>query len=166
MSYLAFNNGWYDYSFVGQDYTQAQIEQFKKAFWFDRRIDQPMSDKERFDINLKQINEQLLAAGNRQTVLVSHFVPRDDYIKRFPNGNARLDMANAFLGSNRLGQALDQSYTIATVTGHLHLHPAPLKVGNNIYYNAAVGYNTARVQEWRSDDFMTEWQNRLIVLTF
>jgi len=160
------NNGWYDYSFVGQDYTQAQIEQFKKAFWFDRRIDQPMSDKERFDINLKQINEQLLAAGNRQTVLVSHFVPRDDYIKRFPNGNARLDMANAFLGSNRLGQALDQSYTIATVTGHLHLHPAPLKVGNNIYYNAAVGYNTARVQEWRSDDFMTEWQNRLIVLTF
>lgn len=70
------------------------------------------------------------------------------------------------LGSNQLGQALDQSYTIATVTGHLHLHPAPLKVGNNIYYNAAVGYNTARVQEWRSDDFMTEWQNRLIVLTF
>ncbi|API71398.1 MULTISPECIES: metallophosphoesterase [Leuconostoc] len=160
------NNGWYDYSFVGNDYTEEEIQSFKNSFWYDRRIKQPITDKERFNINLKQIKDQLLAAGNKQTIVVSHFVPREDYIKRFPNGNTRLDIANAFLGSSKIGQIVDQSYTIATITGHLHLHPAPLKFGNNVYYNAAVGYSTERVHEWSSDDFLTEWQKRLVVLEF
>ena len=160
------NNGWYNYDFVGNDYTEKQIQQFKNSFWYDRRIKQPISDKERFNRNMSQLQHQLDVADHKQTVVVSHFVPRNDYIKRFPNGASRLDMANALLGSNKVGEILDNSYTIATITGHLHLHPAPLKVGNNIYYNAAVGYNTARVHEWRSDDFITEWQNHLILLDF
>ena len=138
----------------------------KKTFWYDRRIQQPVTDKERFNRNMAQIQAQLDAADRRQTVVVSHFVPRSDYIKRFPASNQRLDMANALLGSSKLGKILDNSYTVATVTGHLHLHPAPLKVGNNTYYNAAVGYHTVRVNEWDSDDFMTEWQRRLVILDF
>lgn len=160
------NNGWYNYDFVGDDYTEEQIAQFKAAFWYDRRIKQPVSDKERFNRNMLQLSEQLKAAGQKQTVVVSHFVPRRDYIKRFPNGNTRLDMANALLGSEQVGHILDKSYTINTITGHLHLHPAPLKVGNNVYYNVAVGYNTSRVHEWASDDFISEWQQRLIILNF
>lgn len=160
------NNGWYNYDFVGDDYTEAEIQRFKHAFWYDRRIQQPISDKERFDRNMTQIKTQLNQAAQKQTVVVSHFVPRLDYIKRFPKGRSRLDMANALLGSKQFGEILDQSYTIDTVTGHLHLHPAPLKVGNNTYYNAAVGYNTARVNEWASDDFITEWQNHLVILDF
>ena len=160
------NNGWYNYDFVGQDYTTEQILQFKNNFWFDRRIQQPVSDQERFDRNMAQLQAQFDAADRKQTVVVSHFVPRTDYIKRFPYGNTRLDMANALLGSQALGDKLDHSYTINTITGHLHVHPAPLKVGNNTYYNAAVGYNTARVHEWASDDFITEWQNRLVILEF
>lgn len=160
------NNGWYDYDFVGDTYTDAQIQQFKQTFWYDRRIQQPVTDKERFNRNMAQIQAQLDAADRRQTVVVSHFVPRSDYIKRFPASKQRLDMANALLGSSKLGKILDNSYTVATVTGHLHLHPAPLKVGNNTYYNAAVGYHTVRVNEWDSDDFMTEWQRRLVVLDF
>lgn len=160
------NNGWYNYDFVGDDYTPEQILQFKNGFWYDRRIQQPVSDQERFDRNMAQLKAQLDLAGRKQTVVVSHFVPRADYIKRFPYGNTRLDMANALLGSQAAGQVLDTSYTINTITGHLHVHPAPLKVGNNTYYNAAVGYNTARVHEWASDDFITEWQNRLVILDY
>lgn len=158
------NNGWYDYGFVGDTYQDQEIQQFKKAFWYDRRIEQPMSDRERFNINLNQMAQQLRDAADKKTILVSHFVPRFDYIKRFPNHNQKLDMVNAFLGSPKVGELVDQSYTIATVTGHLHLHPAPVTVGNNVYYNPAVGYHTTRVNEWAHDDFLTEWQQRLVVL--
>lgn len=160
------NNGWYDYDFIGNDYSDDEILQFKNAFWYDRRIKQPMSDKERFDINLNQIKTQLAKAGRKETIVVSHFVPRNDYIRRFPNRNTRLDMANALLGSTKVGDLLDKSYTTNTITGHLHLHPSPLKVGNNVYNNVAVGYNTARVHEWTSDNFITEWQSRLLMLQF
>ncbi|MDF7627185.1 metallophosphoesterase [Lactobacillaceae bacterium L1_55_11] len=158
------NNGWYDYSFVGDDYPESEIIRFKREFWYDRRIEQPMSDPERFARNLRQIRDHLELAGDRKTVLVNHFVPRLDYIHRMPRGDSRLDILNAFLGSEKLGETVDQSYTIATVFGHLHLHPAPLKVGNNNYYNVAVGYHTARVNEWGGNDFMSEWIEHLLIL--
>jgi putative phosphoesterase len=164
---LIANNGWYDYGYVGNDYTTDEILSFKNAFWYDRRIIQPMSDAERFEIVAQQIQDDLKTVGNKQTIIVNHFVPRFDYIKRFPGGNKRLDMTNAFMGSPRLGEMADQSYTIATVFGHLHLHPSPMKIGNNTYYNTAVGYHTSRTNEWTTgNDFITEWRAHLVILEF
>ncbi|CAH1855074.1 metallophosphoesterase [Convivina intestini] len=159
------NNGWYDYGFDNQNHPKAEIEHFKHELWYDRRIQQPMSDPERCLINLQQIENQIKQADGRKLILVDHFVPIVDFVDQLPYRNPRLKILNAFLGSPKLGELADQSPVVATISGHLHLHLSPINHGKNTYYNSAVGYQTRRIHEWQSDNFMTEWQQSMVFLT-
>ncbi|CAH1851748.1 metallophosphoesterase [Convivina praedatoris] len=158
------NNGWYDYSFDEDRHSMSEIEHFKHAFWYDRRIEQPMSDPERMGIVAEQVNNQIKIAGNRKLILVNHFVPKIDFIREIPNCNTRFEILNAFLGSSQFSDIAQANQLQAVVFGHLHRHPNPLTVGKTTYYSAAVGYNTHRVHEWSGTDIFTEWVQRLVVL--
>jgi putative phosphoesterase len=164
---LVGNNGWYDYGFVGQDYSRSEILGLKQL-WYDRRLEQPVSDEERLARNIAQMRSQLthIRDNKQQAIVVTHFVPRQDFIYRQPQQNRRLDMVNAFLGSPKIGELLDEMPVQATLSGHLHIRQKNLQIQQNVYYNIAVGYSKKHIHEWLTNDFFTEWENQLQILQF
>ncbi|WP_268912745.1 metallophosphoesterase [Lentilactobacillus sp. SPB1-3] len=156
-------NGWYDYSFAtNEDKTSQQFLTWKNTYWIDRLITQPMTDEKREDIVLQQLQRQLeLAKDNKKkVVLMTHFVPNVKFI-RYSDDFRFWNMANAMLGSTRVGQLIDKYKVPAVVFGHIHNRLEPVKYGATTYYNGAVGYHRKRHNEWQSDDFITEWQMQL-----
>ncbi|PWF99347.1 metallophosphoesterase [Levilactobacillus bambusae] len=158
------NNGWYDYGFasnlVGRDFAQ-----WKRAFWIDSSIEQPMTDPERMAIVLQQVEGDLNLAqlAHKRVLFVTHFVPDDHYI-RYTSDNRFWNMANALMGSPRMGVLLRRYGTSVVLFGHMHIHPEPLKIDQTTFYDQALGYGTSRLHEWQQPDFMTEWQNRLKII--
>ncbi|KAF1284794.1 metallophosphoesterase [Lactiplantibacillus plantarum] len=154
------HNGWYDYQYAAQvpDTTAADFLHWKNAFWIDRAIKQPMSDQERTDLMLNQVKAQLnlAAVDHKQVIFMTHFVPRIDYL-RFSDDNRFWNMANALMGTPRLGQLLEQFNVAHVLFGHLHVHPQPRVFGQTTYYDQAVGYGLKRINEWQANNFMAEW---------
>ncbi|ETY75171.1 phosphoesterase [Lactiplantibacillus fabifermentans T30PCM01] len=160
------NNGWYDYQFASQlDKPAADFEQWKRGFWIDRAIEQPMTDQERADLALQQTAVQLQAAqaANKHVIFMTHFVPRTDYI-HYSTTHPFWNMANALLGTPRMGDLLNQYQVDHVLFGHTHLHPAPLKIENTTYYDQAVGYGLKRINEWQEPTFMAEWRRDTFLL--
>ncbi|MFC6275424.1 metallophosphoesterase [Levilactobacillus tangyuanensis] len=158
------NNGWYDYQFA-DNLTGRDFLTWKRAFWVDATIKQPMTDPERMDRVLDQTRHQLDAAkaADKRVFFMTHFAPVRDYI-RYTDDDRFWNMANALMGSPRLG-ALLESYGVEHVLfGHLHQHHGPLVKGNTEYLNQALGYHKRRVNEWQQSDFATEWVQRLRVI--
>ncbi|CAK1241681.1 metallophosphoesterase [Fructobacillus tropaeoli] len=160
------NNGWYDYSFDQNQHSVAEITRFKREFWYDRRIEQPMTDPERLAINLNQMKQDIKEAKKvgKTPILINHFAQEQAFIDQMPFRMERLDVLRSFLGSQAVGDLAVSNQVQAAISGHLHLHVQALPIQRTTFYNASVGYRTRRVKEWFSHDFMTEWQNRLIVL--
>lgn len=161
------HNGWYDYQYAAQipGTTSADFLQWKRAFWIDRAIKQPMSDPERAELMLTQLKAQFSAAqaARKQVILMTHFVPKVDYL-RFTDDNRFWNMANALMGTQRLGD-LAEKYRVAKVLfGHLHVHPQPRQFNQTSYYDQAVGYGRPRLNEWQEATFMAEWQHDLKIL--
>ncbi|HJE45922.1 metallophosphoesterase [Levilactobacillus namurensis] len=159
------NNGWYDYRYA-DNLPGRNFLAWKRAFWIDSTIAQPMSDDERMDRVLIQIQAQLAQArrANKQVLLMTHFVPRREFI-RYTADDRFWNMANALMGSPRLGQ-LAAAYQVPYVLfGHLHRHFWPQHLGAVTYLNQALGYHNRRLNEWDSPDFMTEWRHRLKIMT-
>ncbi len=158
------NNGWYDYLFA-DNLTDRNFLTWKRAFWVDAAITQPMTDPERMDEVLAQVEEQLWAAqqAGKRVLFITHFVPRRDYIK-ITDDDRFWNMANALLGSPRLGDLLTKYHVAITQFGHVHRHFAPRHLAGTTYYDQAVGYRNKRFNEWSQPDYMTEWQQRLRIL--
>lgn len=154
------NNGWYDYQFAAQTPNKStkDFEQWKNAFWIDRAIEQPMTDLERTDLVLTQVRAQLALARaeHKRVVFMTHFVPRADYLK-ITTDNRFWNMANALMGTPRLGNLLETFDVSHVLFGHLHVHPAPRTFGSTTYYDQAVGYGLKRINEWQAQTFMGEW---------
>lgn len=154
------NNGWYDYQFAAQlpGKTEQDFAQWKRAYWIDRAIEQPMADADRMNLVLTQTRGQLALAQQtgKRVVFMTHFVPRADYI-RMSSDHRFWNMANALMGSPRLGTLLEQYHVAHVLFGHLHIHPQPLSVADTTYYDQAVGYGLARINEWETTSFMGEW---------
>ncbi len=161
------NNGWYDYQFADNlpDKTEANFLTWKRAYWIDGSIKQPMPDSERMDLVLNETTQRLKSAqkAHKHVLYYTHFVPRKNYIRYAPAGNL-WNMANAYMGSPRLGKLLEDFSTDAVVFGHMHIHPRPQQFQKTTYYNQAVGYHTHRINEWQYQDFLSEWQSRLAYL--
>ncbi|PBQ23061.1 phosphoesterase [Levilactobacillus brevis] len=159
------NNGWYDYQFAhnlwGRDFAA-----WKRAFWVDGSIDQPQGDVARMDRVLAQVTVQLQQAqlAHKRVLFMTHFVPRQAYI-RYTTDDRFWNMANAMLGSPRLGRLLESYHVPVVQFGHVHRHFRPQTFGNTTYYNQSVGYYNRRINEWTQTDFMTEWRQRLHFLT-
>nr|WP_318767610.1 metallophosphoesterase [Lactiplantibacillus carotarum] len=154
------NNGWYDYQFAAAtpNTTTADFEQWKHAFWIDRAIEQPLTDIERTDLVLNQVKAQLslAQAENKRMVFMTHFVPRADYV-RISDDNRFWNMANAVMGTPRLGKLLEDFDVEHVLFGHMHIHPQPQTFGATTYYDQAVGYGLKRINEWQATTFMGEW---------
>ncbi|GAY72579.1 metallophosphoesterase [Lentilactobacillus kosonis] len=156
-------NGWYDYSFaVNEPKTSQQFLTWKNTYWIDRLISQPMTDEQREEIALNQLKLQLESAriANKKVVLMTHFVPNVKFI-HYSDDFRFWNMANAMLGSVKVGKLIDQYQVPVVVFGHIHNRLQPVIYEETTYYNGAVGYHRKRHNEWKSNDFLTEWASQL-----
>lgn len=159
------NNGWYDYQFA-DNLTGRNFLSWKRAFWIDSTIEQPQSDFERMNTVLQQVTTQLEEArqAEKRVLFMTHFVPRREYI-RYTDDDRFWNMANALMGSPRLGQLLEKYSVTDSLFGHVHRHVSPHKFGPTTYYNQALGYHNRRINEWSQPDSYTEWQRQLRIIT-
>lgn len=159
------NNGWYDYQFAqlaGKG--PADFARWKRAFWVDGAIKQPISDIERMALVLTTTEKLLQQAAKqgKQVIYMTHFVPQAAYISHTSRRPKWAEMANALMGSPRLGQLLARYRVQAVLFGHTHLKYPPKQIAGSTYFCAPVGYGTKRHLEWRwGTDFFSEWQTCL-----
>lgn len=160
------NNGWYDYSFsTALHRPEADFLHWKRAYWIDGAIKQPLSDPERLAGELRVIERQLLQARQegKRVLFMTHFVPRIEYL-RITEDDRFWNMANAMLGSVHTGELLAKYQVKYVLFGHMHIHPTPRTYAGTVYFNQSVGYGTARRHEWLTDNFQSEWLKRVRVI--
>lgn len=167
------NNGWYDYSFSQYKDQPQAVANWKKVYWLDSMIDQPMSDQERMQLVLQEVQTQLHQAkvDHKQILFLTHFAPRHELLAPKPQtvNSQRAErfyqMINAMMGSDRLGQLLESAANVHYVFyGHLHGIHAPLTHDQLTYFNQAVGVRRKRHSEWQYPTFREQWINRLRIL--
>jgi putative phosphoesterase len=113
--------GWYDYSFGGPEYTQAEFDhmQIGDRLWQDKVKavwGRPALDMHAFFY--ARLNDQLARCAGKRVILVTHAVPIRPFTVQPPD--ATWNYLNAFLGSERYGElALSHSVPYA-VCGHVH----------------------------------------------
>lgn len=168
------NNGWYDYSFSQYQKQPQQVADWKKVYWLDSSIDQPMSDQQRMKRVLGQVHAQLkqAASDQRQVLFLTHFAPRHELLApkpaavNTPRAERFYQMINAMMGSDSLGKLLESFTNVHDVFyGHLHgIHPS-LSRGPLTYYNQSVGVQRKRHSEWQQPTFQAQWINRLRIMS-
>lgn len=164
------NNGWYDYIFAKTKLTLTDNEylKFKNTFWIDGVIDAPISDPERYQLVLEQVEQSFKQVKeenqNEQLILLTHFLPKLDFVKF--TENEKWNISTAMLGGIGLGKLIDHYHVSFVDFGHLHIRFPDQKINNTIYLHQPLGYCTKNRHEWISLDFMTEWQNTLKILEF
>lgn len=162
------HNGWYDYLFA-EGIDPEEVATFRRGFYYDRIIEQPMSDPERMDLGLQQMKVLLddAKAANKQVIFMTHFAPIGDELI-YPEGDRRWRMVNGVLGSPRTGELLESYDNVKHVFyGHIHVTVPPRERNGVTYYNTSVGYNRRRLQEWTADNYLDSWKNKVqqVVLT-
>lgn len=160
------NNGWYDYSFSTYHDQLKKVQTWKNVYWLDSSIDQPISDQERMATVIAQVKYQLdLAKDNNKSVLfLTHFAPRQELLAakpkevNTPRRERFYQMVNAMMGSDRLGNLLEDSNIVCYVFyGRLHgIHP-PLTRHGVTYLNQSVGVSNKRINEWQKDNLYDQW---------
>lgn len=170
------NNGWYDYSFSTFRNDPQAVATWKRVYWIDSLIKQPMTDRERMQLVLRQVKAQLIAAhqDHKKVFLLTHFAPRHQLLAPKPTQvltkrqNRFFQMINAMMGSDALGQLLESDTNVAGVFyGHLHgIHPTQ-RINHVPYYHQAVGVKNKRHNEWQATTFINQWKTtiRIIDLT-
>lgn len=152
-------NGWYDYSFALEDNYSKSLAA-KNLYWYDRRIERGMSDPEVTDLILNQLTELLnhLTLQEKEIILATHFVPRQEFIRYFNGEYARWNQINAFLGTKKLGELLSNYPNVKYVVfGHTHRRFEETNIDGIIYTAKPLGY----FYEWQlTRDFML--QNQLM----
>ncbi|MBD5806501.1 metallophosphoesterase [Limosilactobacillus walteri] len=164
------NNGWYDYSFSQYEASPDEVARWKKAYWIDRNIPQPMSDQERMALVLKQVRQQLLDAqiSGKRVIFMTHFAPAATTL---PQGVAvegrrqrMWEMTMAMMGSQNLGDLLAEFPMVRQVFyGHLHYAPALITINGVDYLNSAVGVQRKGRQMWHGETLLDQWINRLCI---
>ncbi|MCI1985261.1 MAG: metallophosphoesterase [Lactobacillus sp.] len=159
------NNGWYDYSLAPRELgkTPADFAQWKRAYWLDSAIDQPVSDAVRMARVLTTTEAALRQAAGRRVIYLTHFVPRRDFMVYNPK-RTYWQMATALMGSQALGVLLERYAVAEVVFGHLHIRQPAQTFGRTTYHHQPVGYGLRRLNEWVGHDFLTEWQQTLVWL--
>lgn len=101
---------------------------------------------------------------------MTHFAPQSQTLWKKPNDllpkfNTVFEMVNAFLGSQRTGDFIQEYKNVYyTLYGHVHgIHP-PLILSNNTYINQAVGVKKRKRNEWQQEDFLAQWIYKLKII--
>ncbi len=160
------NNGWYNYDFSVYHDQPAEVAKWKRVYWLDSTIDQPISDQAREDLVLGQVASKLTAAKRvgKRVLFLTHFAPRHQALMvrptkvKGPRMERSFQMIRALMGADQLGDLLEASGVVQTAYyGHLHgLHPT-FTHGGVTYVNPAVGVNKKRMNEWQRPTFMEQW---------
>ncbi|MBO0451715.1 metallophosphoesterase [Candidatus Enterococcus murrayae] len=135
-------NGWYDYGFSELKDPQ-QIRSIKNIYWFDRIIERFSDDQTVDQEILRQLRNILddLARKNYQVILVTHFVPKEEFIVHLSGKYQIWNKLNAFLGSRAFGELLDQYPNVKHVVfGHTHRRFEDQIIGDTIYSCRPLGY--------------------------
>jgi len=135
-------NGWYDYGFSELTDPQ-QIRSIKNIYWFDRIIERFSDDQTVDQVLLEELRTVLddLAKKEYQVILVTHFVPKEEFIVRL-NGKYQIwNKLNAFLGSQGLGKLLDHYSNVQQVVfGHTHRRFEDQTIQGTVYSCRPLGY--------------------------
>lgn len=138
---LAFN-GWYDYSF-SDERDDKKILAAKNLYWYDRFIHRGASDpiiNQEILEKLRAVLDQL-AMEEKQVVIATHFVPKQEFIVYQKGKYKRWNELNAFLGSEKTGELLDQYANIQQVVfGHTHRRFDEQTINGTIYSCRPLGY--------------------------
>ncbi|MDR3242039.1 MAG: metallophosphoesterase [Lactobacillaceae bacterium] len=156
------NNGWYDYSFASGPEKDG-VAQFKRGLYFDRVIEQPMTDPERADLSLQQLQAQLDQAveEGKRALVIQHFAPHGLDL-RYPDFDDRWLMVNGVMGSKRYAELYSQYSNLENVYyGHVHMTLPTREINGVKYDNVSVGYQRARIKEWTGETFIESWINKL-----
>lgn len=135
-------NGWYDYGFSELDDPQ-KIRSIKNIYWYDRIIERFSDDQTVDQFLLQQLRSVLddLAHKNYQVILATHFVPKEEFIVHLEGKYQVWNKLNAFLGSQALGELLNQYDNLQQVVfGHTHRRFADQRIHDTIYSCRPVGY--------------------------
>lgn len=157
------NNGWYDYGFAPEVDLET-ITNFRQGFYFDRVIDQSISDRERMELVIEQTQSQLqqAALAQKQVLFATHFVPIADEL--FHPQHRRWQVINSIMGSPRLGKLMEETPFVKEVFyGHQHITVPERQHQQVHYHNVSVGYQRGKRREWTKDDFMQTWIDKTII---
>lgn len=160
------NNGWYDYSFSTYQDQAERVARWKKVYWLDSAIPQPLSDPAKMQRVLEQTDGQLAQARahHKEVLLLTHFAPRHQLLAPKPSAvntprrERFYQMINAMMGSDRYGQLLEESGVVKAVFyGHLHAIHHAFQSHGVTYLHQAVGVHNKRHNEWQQPTFQQQW---------
>ncbi len=134
---LAFH-GWYDYSFSPEKSAEETLK-FKNMFWFDRRLNRHLSDKELTQQAAQEL-EHVLATIDTDVIASLHFVPH----QRFTLQHERFKPFNAFLGSQVFHDIFKKYQVNDVVFGHTHHSITTQQIDQVTYHARPLGY----IREW------------------
>lgn len=157
-------NGWYDYSFADNlDKKVTDFEHWKKAYWVDGQIEQSISDPERLNIELNEIEQLFKQATEKSILFLTHFIPNKKFI-RYTDDNRFWNMANGMMGSTKMEKLIEKYQVKIVHFGHIHDAQTPVKVGSAWYFNQAVGVHRGKTIEWHEPSFFDAWKRRLRII--
>lgn len=134
---LAFH-GWYDYSFYPEKSDLDNLN-FKNRFWFDRRLNRGLSDKE-LTLQTAQQLDKTLARIDNDVIVSMHFVPHS----HFTMTHETFRPFNAFLGSQIFHDIFQKHGVNDVVFGHAHRSFGQVDLNGIRYHSRPLGY----VREW------------------
>lgn len=150
---------WYDYSYASERFSYERLN--KRAYyggtWQDKvNIDWKMSDPEVSKSFRKVIEKDLLSAGDKKIILVTHVVTHKRF--RVPMPHRLFDYYNAFIGTSDMDDLYEQYNIKYSVMGHVHFRHH-IEEADTTYICACLGYK----REWRTDDMSYEINDSLFV---
>lgn len=152
--------GWFDYSLAADGIKKEQIRLAREDWGDYKYTSWKMEDAELLDYMLQQLERQLIKYKDKQVIFVTHFVPYANYLIS-SNEYMDWDVFNAFMGSSRMGELIDQFDSIEYVIfGHTHERYLPKKVGNKTIICSPLGY----IAEPTRDCFQAELEKAITII--
>ncbi|WP_306675899.1 metallophosphoesterase [Streptococcus didelphis] len=147
-SLLAFH-AWYDYSF-SPDKTESEILAFKKRFWFDRRLQRPLTDPQLSQSICQTLDHTLTELQGQKIIVAMHFVPHSHFLLKSP----KFIPFNAYLGSQAFHDIFLKHQVDQVIFGHNHHRIESQVIDTITYHSRPLGY----IKEWQlSYDFMKNY---------
>ncbi|QST02490.1 metallophosphoesterase family protein (plasmid) [Pontibacillus sp. ALD_SL1] len=153
--------GWYDYSF-GLGTEERNACRTKKNKWWDGRFMHfKETDEDKTGRIIKETKRVLDLYADRPVLFVNHFVPYREFLIQKPH-DYRWQFCHAYLGSEKMGELLDQYPNIETIAfGHTHK-----RIGNVTYKGKQVILNPLGYYgEWESADVKGELEKNMVFVT-
>lgn len=153
--------GWYDYSLGMDDISSDTFKKEKKHLWKDARFARWEIDDEvlltRF---IKSWRADLEKHRNKPVMFVNHFIPYKAFLTWLPD-NDKMNFCQAYMGSARIGQMLDQYSNIDYVAfGHTHHRHGMVDHHGKTIICQPLGY----VDDWEGDSFVEELDKAAVII--